>query len=69
MANWRPYESKPVVCLLFSGFLLRKLGEIFPIPDAVLDNLGEDDQNESDKKQGTYIIGASEGAGHEGRHG
>jgi hypothetical protein len=49
---------------------LRKLGEIFPIPDAVLDNLRKDDQNgELDKRQGAYIIDISEGVKGEGRHG
>jgi hypothetical protein len=49
---------------------VRKLGEKFPIPDAVLDNLGKDDQNgELDKRQGAYTIDISEGVEHEGRHG
>ena len=70
MANWRPFDNKPVACWLFSGFLLRKSGERFPIPDAVLDILRKDGQNgELDKRQGTYIIDASEGVEHEGRHG
>ena len=70
MANWRPFDSKPVACKLSSGFLLRKPGEKFPIPDAVLDNLGKDDQNgELDKRQGAYIIDISEGVKGESRHG
>jgi hypothetical protein len=70
MATWRPFDSKPVARSLSSGFLLSKLGEKFPIPDAGLDNLRKDDQNgQLDKRQGTYIIDTSEGVEHEGRHG
>jgi hypothetical protein len=52
---------------------LRKSGKKFPIPDAVLDSLGKDDQNgevnKVNKRQGTYIIDITEGVEHKGRHG
>ena len=49
---------------------MRKSGEKFPISEAVLDNLGKDDQNgKLDERQETYIIDTGEGVEHGGRHG
>ena len=70
MANWRAFARKPVARVLSSGFLLRKLGEKFPIPDAVLDNLGKAGQDgKLDERRGTYVIDTSEGVEHGVRHG